>query len=1176
MKRVLEKIKDLVDAKPYDAVKNYAADAEQTVAAYRFTDATADLLAKWFNEIARLAYGSSNGAAFALAGNRGAGKSHLLAVLAAVAENTELRGRLADSHVAGSAQSLPRRRLKVVRVERGTAPTFSEEFRHALEKTFGAGADNFSANPAQMLVSAAQQPDAEPLVLIVDSAQTRVAKVKRDDGAVLSELAEVAKQARVFFAIALDDDISGADGVNASIARSFQINFLDQEHLYRILDAHIFPKRPTARPVLREIYQMLREEMPGFNWSEPRFTALYPIHPIVAEVVPAVRLYAQNFAFLPFAAESGRMTLNRPAHSLIALDEIFDRAESELRKSEELSENFAVYDQLSIEAIAKISVLQRLQAKLILKALFVLSLDGRGASSREIASAMLIYDETEPGAALARVEEMLAVFAATNENLRVREDNGERIYRFGKDADSDFEAKLNELASFVSPGEIKRILRRTGEARFSDWIFASETETQADFSIHWRGTLRRGRVLWEQTEVEKSENLDWEIVVSFDPDLKAAAGETDVPRLVWRPAGLRAEDDQILRRFAALHGQTGINEEFGEPATAAAQTYAALAERVWTRVFVDDGVMMLADERNQSTPEMTCAATLENFLQAAMTPIFDRKFGAHPHFRELLTATEVSTLVSDFFGTSGSNSAQVQKLAKDFAAPLGLATENTPPALESDERLLRQPLIRRVWNAVEQAGERVVPLAEIYAELKSEPFGLSREAQHLVLAALVARRRIEFVTRAGERITRRFLDLKIIWSEITGIVRSSVLPRSSAELINWARHLTGAQIEAASLHDTLSAANLNQALTNWLAGWREEQILKQFDALPDDVLNVRAWKLATRTTKTFAAAAEAIADALDGKILLEDALERVAEAFGDDAGQIAAAQRELERLKTFVLSVPERDAIWRYIAQAEATNEAETETLRTRILDFLEKHETALDREAKEELNQLWKEFQERYAAFYQSRHTAVIHSAERQTQLEKLFQSREWAEFVELSELYVFHPRFRAEAEKLRRRAEHLKCEFDVAAALREHPACWCGFRVIESDNLEQIPEKLRQIVAEALAAYRQTLAKFGAAFAVALEEAAQNAVNAEIALAASKLSDYFIRGDQLPPLEHADIEAVKQAVGEMQTTTFAVAAPRANNTPLAREDLRQQFNNWLDRLPDAPFLVKLTDGEN
>ena len=38
-----------------------------------------------------------------------------------------------------------------------------------------------------------------------------------------------------------DDDIAGADGVNAAISRNYTINYLDQAHLYNIVDAHIFP-----------------------------------------------------------------------------------------------------------------------------------------------------------------------------------------------------------------------------------------------------------------------------------------------------------------------------------------------------------------------------------------------------------------------------------------------------------------------------------------------------------------------------------------------------------------------------------------------------------------------------------------------------------------------------------------------------------------------------------------------------------------------------------------------------------------------------------------------------------------------------------------------------------------------------------------------------------------------
>src|SRR3712207_9131583 len=97
--------------------------------------------------------------------------------------------------------------------------------------------------------------------------------------------------------------ISGADGPNVAIAGAYHTDYLDHEHLYRIADTYILRKNEQARAALHDIYLYLRASVPGFNWSEPRFAALYPVHPLVADVSAAVRLYAPGFAFLPFAAE---------------------------------------------------------------------------------------------------------------------------------------------------------------------------------------------------------------------------------------------------------------------------------------------------------------------------------------------------------------------------------------------------------------------------------------------------------------------------------------------------------------------------------------------------------------------------------------------------------------------------------------------------------------------------------------------------------------------------------------------------------------------------------------------------------------------------------------------------------------------------------------------------------
>ncbi|HYY43175.1 MAG TPA: hypothetical protein VE775_10615, partial [Pyrinomonadaceae bacterium] len=135
MKRSQDKIKDYVEPQAFDEVRDFAADPARIVAAYRFTDATSDLLARWLDMLADLPAG--RGAARALAGLRGVGKSHLLATFGALVAAPELRPRVTDAHVATSARRLTNRRYTVVRAERGTRATLGEELAHAFTKAFG-------------------------------------------------------------------------------------------------------------------------------------------------------------------------------------------------------------------------------------------------------------------------------------------------------------------------------------------------------------------------------------------------------------------------------------------------------------------------------------------------------------------------------------------------------------------------------------------------------------------------------------------------------------------------------------------------------------------------------------------------------------------------------------------------------------------------------------------------------------------------------------------------------------------------------------------------------------------------------------------------------------------------------------------------------------------------------
>ena len=117
MTRIEEKVKDIVEVRIHKNLRDFSADPAETVAGYYFTDGTSELMAKWLDKVASVQ--PDAGAAFALAGYRGVGKSHFLATLGALVSHPELRSRVLDPHVAAGAHRLTRRHYPVTYVRRG-------------------------------------------------------------------------------------------------------------------------------------------------------------------------------------------------------------------------------------------------------------------------------------------------------------------------------------------------------------------------------------------------------------------------------------------------------------------------------------------------------------------------------------------------------------------------------------------------------------------------------------------------------------------------------------------------------------------------------------------------------------------------------------------------------------------------------------------------------------------------------------------------------------------------------------------------------------------------------------------------------------------------------------------------------------------------------------------------
>ena len=1074
MKRIQEKVKDIVEVRPYESLRDFNDNPERTLSGYHFTDATSELMSKWVAKIAGVH--GSNGTACALAGYRGVGKSHLLATVAAIASQPELRTKISDPQVSASAQRLLRRHYPVAHVRRGTYDTLLQELQHAIALTLSVEESTIGSTAKEIFDLIASVNGDLPFILMIDTALERGQRVARDDGRFLADLAEKVTDRNIFLGVALDDDIAGADGVNSAIARTFSIDYLDQEHLYKVVNAHIFPKRYQMQPMLHDVYEYFRQVIPNFRWSEQRFASLYPMHPAILEVAPFVRLYVHDFALLGFAHEAGERILGRPANSLIALDEVFDSAEHGLRKVKDLADAFNGYDKLNSEVVSKLPVMQRLQAKLILKALLLLSLDGQGATAGDICAGMLIFDEDDVEKGANSVETLVKTFAsALPEHVQEEPGSGGEIrYRFRVTSKDDLNRALAELVQATNPAIVNSTLLRLFDDRFTDSTLVDAVAAgrdSIDSFVVWRGGMRRGRIVWNgsgtssgERTAPSSELIDWEITVDLGGTLPVPNADGNIARVVWKPAGLRKEEVETILRYHALGSDAAIRNEFSDQVRASLHSHNVSADRIFDRSFLGDGNLTIDGFDYNFTEAAKAAVTLSDLLSVMLEPLFETRFPEHPSFTERLGVNEVATLVTDLYSGNRQYLAEVQHLSRTFALPLGLVRDQGGAFVpETEENLLQLPLVSRVLSLVEENGKEPVLLRTVYSDLRKAPYGLAREAQQLILAALVAQRQIEFVTSKGDRINRRSLDLQIIWDDIVGIAKPLDSSYSAKKLVSWGIVFAGTS-GFRSLDDLADREMLRTAFLNWIAEWRRARVLDKFNDLPDDVLNTKLWNIATRVNSTLGAVAENIQACLDNAISYEECLARVADAFLDRPDEMERSKEYLAVLEAFVKGSDIRNEVETYVALSDPTESDSLESMKEKLLDLVDRSYKDPADANNRELGYLWTKFKREFSEHFAASHDSVMRSHGLQEKRDLIMRSDGWWQFKNVSAIPPCDSNSWSSVSRLTHDLSQLDCATDVRTSLATRPFCSCSFSLSKIGYWQTLPDALSQEVAASL----------------------------------------------------------------------------------------------------------------
>lgn len=1121
MNRISEKVKDIVEVRPWTHLSDFAADPGLTLAGYHFTDITAELMAKWIDRVADV--GAGRGGAFALAGFRGVGKSHFLAALGSIIAQPELRSRIADAHVAASAERLSRKHGTVVRVRRGSDSTLLEELRRAIADVVGVNAATLSESLNDLLLKGVEKAGELPMVVLIDTALGRDAHVSRDDGQFLSQIAEAAKTLGVFVGVALDDDIAGADGANSSISASFGIDYLDQEHLYKIVDAHIFSKHSQKLSVLQELYQDYRNQLPGFRWSEQRFTSLYPLHPAILENAPIIRLYVHDFALLGFASEAGVKILGRPANSLIGLDEVFDNVERKLRAVTELTDAFAAFDKIETEVIAKMPVHSRLRAKLLLKGLFTLSLNGQGATAAEIAAAMTIFSDAQTQ--VIGIDELLESFAAALPEVIQRSgtDDAAPKYLFKLSAKDDRDKMLEAAISEVSGEAVWSTLARLTGEKFSDAGATADGLEKSLFSIEWRRAIRRCSIEWPSSVNDgRATNGDLRIVVNEQiSGLPSAAVAED--SLTWNLASLSKEEADTVIRFHLLQNHAVVRESYGERIATAMHIHSIAVEKIWQRIFLCDAVLIDAEVEYRFDEGAQGAHNLAHLFSATLGPILASRCPLHPEFSRSLDGRNSSALISDFFGGGDPSSNETQRLAEDFAVPLGLAVKSGEVLIPAPtSSLMDLGIVQLVLT--DHQSDATISLEEISSRLLSSPFGLTREAQQIVLAALVAQRQFEFVTSSGNRINHRSLDLSIIWDDIVGIAKPLADEYSAERLIAWAKLITG-NSAIVSLERSEDRLLIIDSLSTWLSGWRENYTLAGFDELPDANLNATIWKTAASVRRAFEAMAAAIENLIENGASLDQCLHTIADLFADSEEDFTKKNADLRTIRNWTANASEYNAVSKYLLQCPVTGNRDVEAARQDALELLE------SRDAAGKFLESLQSFKNVYTEYYRERHDAAM--SERAGLAEAL-QSDSWLAFESFSSLPQIARRYEMAANKLIREARNGACKADVAAELSEQPHCVCGFDPRDA-MADAFSGRLSRITDTALKFFADSLTAEPKALTAILDELAPDKEDRELRANVGQVLEDVAATGFVPFLAAAEIRLIKLAA-----TRLAASQPR------------------------------------
>ncbi len=1101
----MRQVKSYVELQNYNEITSFS-EPERVISSFMITDQISNLASRIIADLSSPRQSSPTGelpSLHIITGQRGVGKSHLLAFLKAIIGNKNLRSLIADSNILNAIGYFGDKPLTTIEIN--FAGFEREPFEARLRSALCATLKQASYFDDEKWAAAIQGeqvfeqalgalPLGAQIILFVDNLSQRWRMAPEQAESDLDWLALLARQSVSLPLRALivrDEDGAGSDGSNPS---NYSIS---PDHINQLIARKVLRKTPQQTKELEEVHNEMLQLLPTFSYSSAELAANYPLHPVISELSGSFRQAAQSFSLPSFAAASAGRVMSRPATSLVTPVEIFDKYEYDFRKYEPLSAAFKLYDQIISTAISKLPVSERLWAKLVLKTFFLYSAAGKPATAQQLTNAQMLYIEGSPLDGYEKVSRILEVFVQHCPeaiNATGVGTNCGYLLASASSTDSNIEVELAKLSREIASDDprLSNTLFNFGSGIFTDFAcqisFPYIEEPSFEREFIWRGS-------YFKSEVSLSNNFSadtkWKLkVLPFhlaESEKKPDTLYDDPETLYWHPGAIKNKTSlSPLKKILALNELVSspsfnsnlVSDEFEKTKELLLVEVQDLFKEQYLREgkfsFLQESetINMLVADAGDFT---SAPVSFSDFLPQAFDGLLTTYLPHHPEFETLPTESDVQRLFADFYGGSEEvrNQEDTQKLVAQFAVPLGLVTkQNEKYQLDifnsgSAAQPFVQVILGQIDHQAEESGIAAVSLKPLQETMSQAPYGLTKTAFQIVLGALVDSKLVELINDSnGDKLTKDELKQFSSLEVFTSIQRTQSVSYPPNIIADWARNITGNPDLPPPLTPD-SENRIREALKKWLADWEAQKLTERFEAMPMDLLTLSSWRALEVSKQRFARASSLVEAAVEERVDIGTALSRIADIFGFDKSAMRRTQDEMKGLSGFLDWMPGFSSLRNYLLAAEPTSDQQIEQLRSELSTQVLESKNLLDTELRRALEIKFSEYRKRYSEFYSASHEANVGPTANRELISGFCASAEWSQFRMLMNLKMEGGSFERDAQMMLNMAQETRCDLPVMELLQHQPQCCCSFRLHRKVHLGSLLDALKSIASAASTYY-------------------------------------------------------------------------------------------------------------